>query len=129
VEFEDEFFNDGLPKGYYRRDDNGRYVLETNHTWAEKVALGLIVSEMRANLEKIRKAVLAGLESPLCYHMEVRQMTPHMLAKAAGIAVFRVKRHLRPEMFSKLKPSVLDRYAKTLAVTLEQLKTVPGSSK
>ena len=55
-------------------------------------------------------------------------MNPEILAKTAGIAVFRVKRHFRPEIFSKLKPSILDRYAKALAVTLEELKTVPKSS-
>jgi hypothetical protein len=56
----------------------------------------------------------------------MRQLTPKMLAKAAGIAVFRVKRHLRPEIFAKLKPSVLNRYTKALRVTLEELKTVPN---
>jgi hypothetical protein len=58
--------------------------------------------------------------------MEMRQLEPGMLAKAAGIATFRVKRHLRPEIFAKLKPSVLDRYSKALRIPLEELKTVPN---
>jgi hypothetical protein len=86
-----------------------------------------IVSEVRANIENARKEVLAGLKSPLCYHMEVRQMDVKFLARAAGIAVFRVKRHMRPEIFAKLKSSILDRYAAVLAVTPEELKTVPDS--
>jgi len=57
--------------------------------------------------------------------MERRQMTPEILAKTAGIATFRVRRHFRPEIFAKLKLSVLDRYAKALAITMEKLKTVP----
>ncbi|MDD5344316.1 MAG: hypothetical protein PHW12_07825 [Smithella sp.] len=56
----------------------------------------------------------------------MRQLTPKMLAKAAGIAAFRVNRHLRPEIFAKLKPSVLNRYTKALRITLEELKTVPN---
>ena len=32
-------------------------------------------------------------------------MNPDILGKTAGIAMFRVKRHFRPEIFSKLKPS------------------------
>jgi hypothetical protein len=127
MELEKEIFNDGMPKGYYRQSDNGKYVLETNHCWSEEVCVAMIVSEVRARVEKARKEVLAGLKSPLCYHMEVRQMDPKFLAKAAGIAVFRVKRHMRPEIFVKLKPSVLDRYAKVLVVTPEELKTVPNS--
>jgi hypothetical protein len=126
MELEDEIFDDGLPKAYYKHDDKGRYVLETDAPWAEKVSLALIVSSRRAELEEIRKAVLAGLKSPLCYYMEVRQLDPGMLAGAAGIATFRVKRHLRPEIFAKLKPSVLNRYTKALRVTLEELKTVPN---
>ena len=126
MELEDEIFNDGLPKAYYKHNDNGQYVLETDATWAERVTCSLIISCNRANLEEIRKAVLAGQKSPLCYHIELRQMDPGMLAKAAAIAVFRVKRHLRPEIFAKLKPSVLNRYTKALRVTLEELKTVPN---
>ena len=126
MELEDELFNDGLPKVYYKHNDKGQYVLETNAPWAEKVSVALLISGNRANLEEIRKAVLAGQKSPLCYYMEMRQMDPGILAKAAGIAVFRVKRHLRPEIFAKLKPSVLNRYTKALRVTLEELKTVPN---
>jgi len=127
MEFEDEIFNDGLPKAYYKHNDNGQYALETNAPWAEKVSCALIISGNRAYLEEIRKAVLAGSKSPLCYYLELRQMDPGMLAKAAGIAVFRVKRHFRPDIFAKLKPSVLNRYTKALRVTLEELKTVPNS--
>jgi hypothetical protein len=61
--------------------------------------------------------------------MERRQMIPDILGKTAGIAAFRVKRHLRPEIFAKLKDSVLDRYAKALAITREELKTVPQQSR
>jgi len=56
-------------------------------------------------------------------------MIPDILGKTAGIAVFRVKRHLRPEIFSRLKNPVLERYAKALAVTMEELKTVPEESR
>jgi len=127
MELEKEIFKDGMPKGYYTQNDNGKFVLDTNHCWSEEVCVAMIVSEVRANIEKARKEVLAGLKSPLCYHMEVRQMNLKFLAKAAGIAVFRVRRHLRPEIFAKLKPSVLNRYTKALRVTMEELKTVPNS--
>ncbi|MEE9913354.1 MAG: hypothetical protein K4571_16715 [Deltaproteobacteria bacterium] len=127
MDLEDEIFNDGLPKAYYKHNDDGQYVLETNAPWAERVSCALIISGNRDYLEEIRKAVLDGRKSPICYYMEMRQMDRGMLAKAAGIASFRVKRHLRPEIFAKLKPSVLSRYSKALRVTLEELKTVPNS--
>jgi len=124
--FDELFAADGLRKGYYKLDDQGKYILDTNPGLGEAVVNGLMLSELRANLEEARKAVLAGLKSPLYYYLELRQMDLVMLAKATGIAGFRVKRHLRPEIFAKLKPSVLRCYAKALVVTPEELRTVPN---
>jgi hypothetical protein len=84
--------------------------------------------EYKVKEEETRKAVLAGQKSPLAYYMELRQMTPEILGKTAGIAAFRVKRHLRPEIFAKLKPHVLDSYAKALDITRKELKTVPPNN-
>jgi hypothetical protein len=123
--FNELFDADGLRKGYYKLDGQGKYVLDTNPTLGEAVVNGLMLTELRTHLEESRKAVHAGLKSPLFYYMELRQFDLPTLAKSAGIASFRVKRHLRPEIFAKLKPSVLERYAKVLMVTQQELKTVP----
>jgi hypothetical protein len=119
-------YYEGLKKGHYALNDEGKYVIVPSIGWnAEEVINGLAVDELTANLEETRKAVLAGFKSPLCYHMEVRQMNPKILAQTVGIAKFRVKRHFRPDVFARLKPSILESYAKALAVTLDELKTVP----
>jgi hypothetical protein len=57
--------------------------------------------------------------------MEKRQMTPEILAETVGIFSFRVRRHFRPEVFCRLKPSILERYALALALTVEELKRIP----
>ncbi|OGP87731.1 MAG: hypothetical protein A2031_01450 [Deltaproteobacteria bacterium RBG_19FT_COMBO_43_11] len=120
-------YYEGERRACYALNDEGKYVIVTSSGWsAEEVVNGLAVAELAAYLEETRKAVLKGLKSPLAYHMERRQMTPEILAKTAGIAVFRVKRHFRPVIFSKLNLAVLDRYARALALTLEELRTVPG---
>ena len=125
---QDITYYEGEKRACYALNDEGKYVIVTSTGWsAEEVVNGLAVAELATNLEETRKAVLKGLKSPLCYHMERRQMIPEILAKTAGIARFRVKRHLRPEIFDKLKLSVLDRYAKALAITTEELNTVPKS--
>lgn len=119
----------GLKKGYYALNDERKYVIVPSLGWdADEVINGLAVNELTSNLEETRKAVLAGLKSPLCYQMEVHQMISEILAKTASIATFRVKRHFRPEVSGKLKPSVLAGYAKALDITLEELKTVPHQS-
>ena len=120
------YYYEDLKRACYALDDEGKYCIVPSIGWeAEEVVNGLAVNELAANLEETRKAVLTGKRSPLAYHMERRQMSPKILAKTVDINKFRVKRHFRPEIFIKLKPSVLARYAKMLAVTLEELKTVP----
>lgn len=119
-------YYEGVKRACYAVDEKGRYIIVSSNGWdAEELVNGLAVKELAENLEKTRKAVLAGRKSPLAYHMERRQMIPDILGKTAGIAVFRVKRHLRPEIFVKLKDSLLERYAKALAITIKDLRTVP----
>ena len=123
---QDITYYEGEKRACYAVNEEGKYVIVTSSGWsAEEVVNGLAVAELAANLEETRKAVLKGLKSPLLYHMERRQMTTEILAKTAGIAYFRVKRHFRPDVFAKLKSSVLDRYAKALAVTGQELVNVP----
>ena len=52
-------------------------------------------------------------------------MTPEILAKTAGMCGFRVRRHFRPEVFARLNAAILKRYAQALALTVEELKSVP----
>ncbi|MFO7570620.1 MAG: hypothetical protein R6W75_12560 [Smithellaceae bacterium] len=126
---QEQTYYEGERRACYALNDEGRYVVVPSIGWsAEDVVNGLAVDELAAQLEDTRLAVLAGQKSPLCYHMERRQMIPGILAKTAGISQFRVKRHFRPDVFLKLKPAVLDRYARALAVSLEELQTVPHYS-
>jgi hypothetical protein len=119
-------YYEGIKRACYAVNDEGKYVIVPSNGWSEEEFINrMAVNELAVNLEKTRKAVLAGEKSPLAYHMERRQMTPDILGKTAGIAVFRVKRHCRPEIFAKLKDSVLDLYAKALAMTIDELKNVP----
>ncbi len=126
---QDITFYEGERRACYALNDKGKYVIVPSTGWEyEEVVNGLAVNELASHLEETRKEVLAGIRSPLYYHMESRQMNPRILAKTAGIAVFRVKRHFHPEIFSRLKPSLLASYAKALALSLEELKTVPEKS-
>jgi hypothetical protein len=119
-------YSGGITKGNYALDDNGKYVMVPSKGWeVDELTNRMAYNEYKANVEETRKAVLASQKSPLAYYMELRQMIPELLGKTAGIAAFRVRRHLRPEIFAKLKESVLDSYAKALDITREELKTVP----
>jgi hypothetical protein len=122
-------YSEGIKKGNYALDDNGKYVMVPSKGWVvDEMINRMAYDEYKVKEEETRKAVLAGRKSPLAYYMELRQMTPAILGKTAGIAAFRVKRHLRPEIFARLKPSLLEAYAKALAITTEELITVPKTN-
>lgn len=122
-------YYEGKKRACYAVDDKGKYVIVTSSGWdAEEAVNGLAVAELAAKLEKTRQEVVQGLKSPLAYYMEQRQMTPQILAKTAGILGFRVRRHFNPEVFARLKPEILKRYAEALALSVNELKTVPDKS-
>ena len=124
-----DFTEGWLKKGNYALDDKGKYVMVPSKGWVvDDMVNKMAYDEYQDKVEETRKAVLAGLKSPLAYYMELRQMIPKFLGKTAGIATFQVTRHLRPEIFAKLKESVLDSYAKALEIPREELKTVPPNN-
>jgi hypothetical protein len=123
---QDTTYYEGKKRACYALNDEGKYIIVPSSGWrAEEVVNSLAVAELAARLEETRLDVLQGLKSPLVYHMEQRQMTPDILAKTAGICGFRVRRHFRPEVFARLKTSVIERYAQALALTVQELKRVP----
>jgi hypothetical protein len=112
----------------YAVGDDGRYVLAESAGWevkniANDQAWGLIKEQVAATLKKIE----AGKLSPLAFHMVNHQMTVGLLAKYARINRWRVKRHLKPRVFKKLKPSVLKRYADVFEMDVTQLSETPNS--
>ncbi|HOW56563.1 MAG TPA: helix-turn-helix transcriptional regulator [Smithellaceae bacterium] len=126
---QDITYYEGEKRACYALNEQGKYVIVTSAGWsAEEVVNGMAVAELAAHLEKTRKEVLAGLKSPLYYHMEQRQMTPAILAKTAGICRLRLRRHFKAPVFARLSAAVLERYARALALTIDELKKVPEKS-
>jgi hypothetical protein len=110
----------------YALNEQGRYELVQSYGWEPKTvtlkqAWDIIIEE----IEEVANDVKAGKISPLAYHMTRNQMSTKLLAKYAAISRWRVKRHLKPEKFSRLKHSVLEKYARVFNITPEQLSRIP----
>jgi hypothetical protein len=110
----------------YAVDENGNYTLVPSSGWepantANYQAWDLIEEQLSQTIEKIH----AGKLSPLAYHMEKGLMDTALLAKYVKISRWRVKRHLRPDIFFRLPLVILDRYAKLFDISVEDLKKVP----
>lgn len=116
----------GARKAVYALNREGHYDTVASTGWeAEAVVTTDAASEYRRQAEETRQRVRAGLASPLEYHMHDRRMDLPTLAQSTGLWQWRVRRHLRPAIFARLKPRLLIRYADALGMSLEQLKVIP----
>jgi len=71
--------------------------------------------------------IKAGKLSPLAFQMTKNQMSPGLLSQYVAFSRWRVKRHLKPKPFKRLKPAILKQYADVFEITVEQLLTVPDN--
>ncbi len=106
----------------YAVDDNGEYVKVKTSGWEpEDIAHEYAWEETKNRIEKTKKRVLNGELSPLAYYMEKTIMTPRRLAGMAELPVRKVKRHLKPKGFKKLKEEQLQVYANIFEISVDEL--------
>jgi hypothetical protein len=110
----------------YALDRDGRYVLAPSAGWDPANVANLQAWEVIAEeVERAIEAVRAGEASPLAFHMARLQMDVGLLASYARLARWRVKRHLHPKGYSRLKPELRERYARVFGVAAEKLDCIP----
>ncbi len=112
----------------YAVDDNGRYAQAPSIGWepantANRQAWKLIAK----HTADVARRVRAGELSPLAYYMAKNQMDTNLLAKYVRLPRWRVKRHLRPDVFKRLKTSVIDRYADVFGIYRERFFDVQAT--
>lgn len=123
---QDELLLEGQREVCYAVDANGRYVLAPSAGWEPANIVNVQAWELiREQVEQAFAEVRAGRQSPLAYHMARHQMDIGMLAAYAGIARWRVRRHLRPAIFTRLKPALLARYAAAMQIEVAELCRLP----
>jgi hypothetical protein len=123
---QDDSILEGHRRACYAQDAAGRYVIAPSRGWSvEAIANRQALSDVEAGIALALDAVRAGRASPLVYHMARCHMDARLLAAHSGIWSFRVKRHMRPQVFARLPERLLQRYAEALGVDLATLKTIP----
>jgi hypothetical protein len=101
-------------------------VIAPSKGWeAEEIVTSNAVESLQAQAAEARQRVQAGQASTLEFWMYERRMDLPLLSQTSGYWQWRVKRHLRPEIFSALPNDKLQRYADALGITLAQLRTLP----
>jgi hypothetical protein len=116
-----------LHKGTYKTvvyaiDDDGEYVKVKTSGWEpEDIAHEQAWEQINKRIEDTKKKVLQGELSPLAYYMEKSIMTPKRLAAMAELPVRKVKRHLKPKGFKKIKEKYITIYAEVFDISTEEL--------
>lgn len=126
---QDESILNGNRRACYAEDEHGRYVIVPSRGWSvEKIVNEQAQAEIKRTLEQARRRALEGLTSPLDSHMARRQMDVALLAANSGVWRWRVRRHLRPQVFARLKTSLLRRYADALDIGVVELTALPAAN-
>ncbi|MBL0730712.1 hypothetical protein [Piscinibacter sp. HJYY11] len=116
----------GHRKAVYARDASGRIVIAPSKGWeAEEIVTSNAVDTLQALAEAARQRVQAGAASPLEYWMCARRMDVPLLSQTSGYWQWRVKRHLRPDIFATLTDKHLQRYADALGLTVTEIRKLP----
>lgn len=116
----------GQHKLMYAVDEKGEYTGVPSSGWeveshATRDALNQINRDRLAAWERAKR----GNTSPLEFHMFDRRMDLPLLAQTVGLFQWRVRRHLRPAVFTKLSDSLLERYCDALGLSREHLQSLP----
>lgn len=116
----------GHRKLLYAVDEAGRYTSVRSAGWeAEAIATRTALEEIGRLREEAWERARDGHTSPLEVHMHDCRMDLPLLAGAAGMWRWRVRRHFDPERFARLPRRVLERYAEALGMEIEALLRVP----
>ncbi len=109
----------------YAVDENGKYTTELSSGWEPKsIALDNAIKDIEERTEAAKARFFNNETSPIEYYMELHKMDVSILASYVGLWQWRVKRHLKPGVFRKLKTNTLQKYADVFEISIEKLKNI-----
>ena len=118
----------GHTKLLYGVKGNGEYTTVQSTGWqVEEIVTTLAVDEIERQVAEALERLKSGQTSPLEYFMLQRRMDLPMLSQATGLFQWRIRRHFRPAVFRRLKPSLLARYCDVLGIDENTMRYFNGS--
>jgi hypothetical protein len=107
----------------YATDEKGNYTTALSTGWEPKtIALSNAIDEISERVA-IAKAQVENHEvSPIVYFMEHSRMDIAILSSYVGMWQWRVKRHFKPKVFAKLNDKILQKYAETFNISIDELR-------
>lgn len=112
----------------YATDENGNYTTGLSKGWEPKtIALENSINAINECIEEAKQDIKSGKASPIVYFMELHRMDWITLADYVGMWKWRVKRHAKPAVFKKLNKKILQKYADTFQISVEELTNYKGA--
>jgi len=109
----------------YVVDESGNYTTVLSNGWEVKSsALEVAWKDVEQRIGEAHQKVMNKEASPILFFMELRVMDIPIVAAYTGFWKWQVKRHMRYDVFQKLSPAKLAKYAELFEVSLEELKTM-----
>ena len=109
----------------YATDESGNYTTQQSRGWDVKIsALDVTWENVEKRMKEAKEKMERGEVSPLLYFMEKNVMDLAILSDYTGFWKWRIRRHLKPAVFSKLSDKALQKYAEVFNITVEELKTM-----
>jgi hypothetical protein len=122
---DDSALNNITKEVVYAVDNSGNYITELSTGWEIKsTALNLAWDDIEERIKNARIKVRLNEASPLLYFIELRLMDINILSAYTGFWKWTIKQHLKPAKFNRLSEKKLNKYAKALNVSVEELKTM-----
>ena len=107
----------------YAIDENGNYTTALSTGWEPKtIALSNAIDEINERIAVAKEQVKKGEVSPIVYLMEFSKMDIGVLSSYVGMWQWRVKRHFKPTIFAKLNDTILQKYAETFNISVNELR-------
>lgn len=115
----------GMRKLLYAVDEQGRYTEVNSQGWeVEEFVNAMAVEELNALASEALSNYKTGHSSPLEYFMYHHRLDLPQLAQAVGLFRWRVKRHMRPQVWAKLNNKLLQRYADVFGMSIEEFASI-----
>ena len=121
--------NKNMKELVYATDEKGNYSTSLSTGWEPKtIALSNAIEDINERIALAKNQVKTGEMSPIFYFMEVNKMDLDILSSYVGLWKWRVKRHFKPSVFSKLNDKILQKYANVFAISVSELKIFKANS-
>jgi len=123
---DDGFLQEGKLRDLcYAVDDDGNYKQVLSIGWNPKnEAMKLALQLVEEQVEKTKQEVIEGKLSPLAYYMEKSIMDIKLVSQYSHIPKRKIRQHFKPDVFNKLKSSVIAQYAKIFNISIEDLLNI-----